>query len=57
MANLKKSSKKSIKKLNWRAVLNIEQTLNLTSDWYLAYKNKKNLFQVSSEQIKIFMKL
>ena len=50
-------SKKSIKKLNWRAVLNIEQTLNLTSDWYLAYKNKKNLFQVSSEQIKIFMKL
>ena len=50
-------SKKSEKKLKWRAILNIQQTLELTANWYLAYKNKENLLEVSSEQIKEFMKL
>ncbi len=50
-------SKKSERKLKWRAILNIKKTLELTANWYLAYKNKENLLEVSSKQIKEFMKL
>ena len=34
-------SKKSKKKLNWVSFLNIDQTLQLTAEWYLAHKQKK----------------
>ncbi len=50
-------SKKSIKKLKWRPILSIEKTLELTAEWYLAFKEKKNLMLFSSNQIKNFLKL
>tara|TARA_B100001248_G_scaffold259641_1_gene246059 strand:- start:2408 stop:3475 length:1068 start_codon:yes stop_codon:yes gene_type:complete len=51
------SSNKSIKLLKWKPFLNIDQTLELTANWYLSYKQKKDLFLVSSDQIKYFTKL
>lgn len=50
-------SKKSIKKLKWNPILNIEKTLQLTAEWYLAFKEKKNLMSFSSNQIQSFLKL
>ena len=50
-------SKKANKKLNWKSFLNIDQTLTLTADWYLANKKKKDMLKISSVQIKKFMKL
>ena len=51
------SSNKSIKLLKWKPFLNIDQTLELTANWYLSYKQKKDLFLISSNQIKYFTKL
>jgi len=50
-------SKKSQKKLNWKSFLSIDQTLQLTAEWYLAYQQKKNMLKISSEQIKEFMRI
>jgi CDP-glucose 4,6-dehydratase len=50
-------SKKSKKVLNWKSFLNIDQTLQLTAEWYLAYKQKKNMLKISSDQIKEFMRI
>jgi len=36
---------------------NIEKTLQLTAEWYLAFKENKNLMSFSSNQIKSFLKL
>jgi len=51
------ASKKSIKLLKWKSFLSINQTLQLTSDWYSAYKSKNNMMKISSDQIKTFMGL
>ena len=48
---------KSIKTLKWKPYLNIDQTLKLTADWYLAFKSKKNLLLFSQNQIANFMKI
>ena len=50
-------SKKAKKILKWKPFLSIEQTLQLTADWYLAYKNKKNMFDFTKLQINKFMKI
>jgi len=50
------SSKKSIKYLGWRSLLNINKTLDLTVEWYLAHNNKKNMLSVSINQIEKYMK-
>ena len=50
-------SSKSTKLLKWKPFLDIDQTLRLTAEWYLSYKNKLNMFKVTSDQIKEFMKL
>jgi CDP-glucose 4,6-dehydratase len=43
--------------LNWKPLLNIEKTLSLTADWYVASKSKKNMYKFSLEQIKIYSNL
>jgi dTDP-D-glucose 4,6-dehydratase len=50
-------SEKSQKKLNWKSFLSIDQTLQLTAEWYLAYQQKKNMLKISCEQIKEFMRI
>ena len=49
------NSKNAKKKLKWKPFLNIDKTLSLTTDWYLANKQKKNMFKISSKQINEFM--
>ena len=54
--NLDLDSKKSKTNLNWKPVMTIDQTLAFTADWYLAHKNKKNMYQFTIDQIIKFMK-
>ena len=55
--NLDLNSTKSKTKLNWKPFMTIKQTLKFTADWYLAYKNKKNMYEFTINQINQFMKL
>ena len=48
------SNVKSKKKLNWKSNLDLDQFIKETSDWYLSYKNKKDMFNYSSSLIKKF---
>ena len=49
------NSKKANRKLKWKSFLNIDKTISLTSDWYLANKQRKDMFKISSKQINEFM--
>ena len=54
---LQLDTSKAKKILNWKARLDIDETIEFVVNWYKNFKkNKKNTFQVSSEQIMIFMK-
>lgn len=46
---------KAIKILNWEPILNFEETINLTIDWYKKYKNE-NVFDLSLMQIEEYEK-
>ena len=51
---LKLDSSKAKTKLKWSPKWNIEKTLQSIVDWNKAYLNKKNMKQVSEEQIDLF---
>lgn len=54
---LQLDTSKAKKILNWKARLDIDETIEFVVNWYKNFeKNKKNTLQVSSEQIMIFMK-
>lgn len=53
---LQLSSKKAKKILNWRSVLNFEETIKMTSEWYRALREKKNMTQFTIGQIKYYEK-
>ena len=48
-----------MKQLNWKSCLNLNQTLDLTSDWYKVYLNKKkiNYIRITLNQINLYFKL
>ena len=50
------NSKKIYKKLKWKPKLNINQSVDLTVDWYLAFKQNKNLFEFTTDQISQYLK-
>tara|TARA_B100001027_G_scaffold211449_1_gene179665 strand:- start:2221 stop:3291 length:1071 start_codon:yes stop_codon:yes gene_type:complete len=56
---LKLSSSKAKKQLNWKSKLNLNQTLDFTSDWYRVYLNKKinKLYKITLNQINLYFKL
>ena len=54
--NLDLDSTRAKKILKWKPFLSITQTLQLTADWYLAHKNKKDMFNFTKSQIIEFMK-
>ena len=58
-SSLKLSSSKAKKQLNWKSYLNLNQTLDLTSDWYKVYLNKKKnkLYNITLNQINLYFKL
>ena len=47
---------KAKQKLNWHPVLNIEETIKFTVDWYKRYKNE-DVNTICQEQIADYMKL
>jgi len=54
---LQLNNRKSKKILNWRAKLNINETIDFVVEWYKNFNtNKQNTFLVSQEQITKFMK-
>jgi CDP-glucose 4,6-dehydratase len=50
-------SRKSKKKMGWKPIMTIEDTLKYTADWYLAHRDKKNMYKFTVDQIKKFMVL
>ena len=50
------NSRKIHKSLNWSPFLSIENAINLTIEWYEAFKSKKNLFDLTKIQILNYIK-
>ncbi len=55
--NLDLDSKKANNILGWKSFLNINDTLKLTAEWYLANNQKSDMYTFSSRQIEKFLKL
>jgi len=47
---------KAKRELNWRPRLTLEETIKLTIDWYKSYFQKKNMTEVTKDQIIFFTK-
>ena len=50
------NSKKVYKLLNWAPSLSIENAVNLTIEWYSAFKKKQDLFYLTKIQILNYLK-
>ena len=54
---LQLNSSKANKKLKWFCKLNLKNSIKFTTNWYkFYYKNKKNIYNFSIEQIKEYEK-
>tara|TARA_B100001287_G_scaffold158610_1_gene133292 strand:- start:24 stop:1073 length:1050 start_codon:yes stop_codon:yes gene_type:complete len=53
---LKLNSTKAKKKLGWTTQYNINETLEKTANWYLAYMKKHNMYDYSLNEVKKFFK-
>lgn len=51
------NSKKITNKLKWRPRLSILNSVELTYEWYAAFKKKKNLLRLTNNQIKYYLDL
>ena len=47
--------KKAQKELQWKPRLTLNETINLTTDWYISYYNKKDMINLTKSQIKYFL--
>ena len=52
---LKLNSDKASNLLNWRCILNFEDTIKLTSQWYIAQSMKKNMEKFTIDQINYYL--
>jgi len=43
--------------LNWRPQLDMKTILKLSCDWYKAFYDKKDIIDLTNEQINSFLKL
>ncbi len=50
------NSKKTYNKLLWKPRLSIEESVQMTVDWYKGFKLKKNLFNITKNQINKYLK-
>ena len=50
------NSAKASKLLKWAPFLTIKESVHLTTDWYKAFKDKKDLLQISESQILNYIK-
>tara|TARA_B100001057_G_scaffold234218_1_gene234518 strand:- start:1001 stop:2083 length:1083 start_codon:yes stop_codon:yes gene_type:complete len=53
---LKLNSEKAKKKLNWKCILSFREAVKLTTVWYKAYYSKKNIIELTNQQLKIYSK-
>lgn len=53
---LQLSSIKANKILNWKTVLNFDETIKFTAEWYIALKQNKNMREFTQNQIKFYEK-
>ena len=53
---LKIDSSKARSRLNWKNYLDLETALNKTFEWYDFWLNKKNMYNISIDQINFFQK-
>ena len=53
---LQLSSNKAKNILNWKSVLSFNETIKLTSEWYSALEEKKNMNEFTKKQIKYYEK-
>ncbi len=51
------NSVKIQKKLNWKPKLSIDQSIDLSIQWYNAFRTKKNLYKLTNEQIEHYLNL
>ena len=51
------NSKKIINKLKWKPKLSILNSVDLTYEWYSAFKKKKNLLKLTNNQIRYYLDL
>lgn len=49
------NSKKAYKKLNWSPSLSIKNSVDLTTEWYQAFKRGKNILSLTRTQIKNYI--
>ena len=54
---LKLDSSKARMKLDWKPKLTLEETIQWTSDWYRGFSEKQDIFKMTMDQIKQFIKL
>ena len=43
--------------LKWKPKLTIDQSIDLTIEWYKAYQLKKDLYKLTKKQIEEYLKL
>ena len=55
--NLDLDSRKANKELGWKSFLTINDTLRFTAEWYIANSKNKNMYKITCNQIKQFLKL
>ena len=48
---LKLDCSKAEKILSWKSILSIHESLKLTYDWYSAFYNSENMYEVTKNQI------
>lgn len=46
---------KALSQLSWKALLNIDETVKMTAEWYLAYNEGADMFRFSNNQISDYL--
>ena len=49
------NSNKALKRLKWKPKQSINESIDLTVNWYRAFKNKENLLKITENQIKNYL--
>ena len=53
---LKLNSNKALKSIKWKNKLKFKEVIKLVADWYKCFYEKKNIYDLSINQIKYFEK-
>ena len=48
------NSNKTFKRLKWKNILNFEETIKMTAEWYSSYLQNQNINKTTINQLKIY---